>query len=59
MDREFVFKLMTEAVDKGMNLDFAAMCAGEVVRRIESGRSHDCDEWQTLVHANDGSGPLF
>ena len=48
---QFVWDAYTAACDAGMKMSLAAYCAVEVMSRINSGRSHDCDEWQTLIRA--------
>ena len=44
-----LFDLYCNAVDGGMEIDFAMSCIKEVLRRMDSGRSHDCDEYRALV----------
>ena len=36
------------ACNNGMSLILAAQCSAEVMRRVESGRSFDCDEFREL-----------
>ena len=44
----FLYKLYCQAVEGGMDLTFAAKCAGEMGTREASGRSWDCDEYRAL-----------
>jgi hypothetical protein len=48
---EYLYDAYCDAVAGGMEIEFAARCVAETKRRIDSGRSHDCDEWQAIGHA--------
>ena len=61
MTDEYLQDLYMVATDRGMSLNHAASCAGEIMCRVDSGRSFDCDEYRALTayaYHNAGGGEL-
>ena len=49
MKADYGYDLFVRAVDKGMDVEHAARLGAEVQRRIDQGRSHDCDAFRVLI----------